>query len=86
MAALPTESRTCGRRWVGRWRLAGLSTEALGRRIGMLVVLTWLFIHIAKLLAHVAGGSEKRNKKSADKPVQQVAQYEKDENIHGLQI
>jgi hypothetical protein len=52
----------------------------------MLAVMTGLFVHIVELLTHMSGGPEKRNEKSADKPVQKVAQYEKDENIHGRQI
>jgi hypothetical protein len=51
----------------------------------MPAVLPGLFIHIIELLTHVPGGPEKGNEKSADKPVQKVAQYEKDENIHGIQ-
>jgi hypothetical protein len=41
---------------------------------------------IIELPADMSGCPKQRNKKSSDKPVQNVPQYKKDENIHGRQI
>jgi hypothetical protein len=41
---------------------------------------------LIELPADMCRCPEKGNKKSSDKPVQNVSQYKKDENIHGRQI
>jgi hypothetical protein len=43
-------------------------------------------ISIMKLLAYMNGCPEQGNEKPPDKPVQNIPQYKKDENIHGRQI